>query len=430
MVAITPPTKLSMSSSLRFAILGNLLLRLASSGTGVMLGLYLRYINDTRYPISAVEVGLFSATFYAAELLLAPVFGGLSDRFGRKLFIALGSVFGLVAVLITGSTTLLLVLLLTRLLEGFSTASSAPAVLGLLSSETRDSDNVRGSSMAFFEVTTVVGLAGGAAMGGFLWQAFHFRAFFIVAGVYTASLLVFMLIRDQKDAALTPHAGFSRYLKVLATPRVLRFAPAWLAINAIVGVWFSHGIFQLAGRHAHGTQFLEQGLSGGTIGTVFAVFGVLFALGCILWGRFYANFTRPNMMLIALGGVFVAIAALFGINHFGFAGGGVVAGFLVVLGGSVVVFSGFTPAALGYLAEIAESRPEDRGTIMGFYSIFLGGGQLLGGLLGGPFADARGVDGMIILTLLLSAVALVTVLILKAYGSESIQAARLEVAAD
>ena len=83
---------------------------------------------------------------------------------------------------------------------------------------------------------------------------------------------------------------------------------------------------------------------------------------------------------------------------------------LVMLG--VFVESGFTPAALAYLAEIAEERAEDRGSVMGVYSVLLSVGQLLGGALAAPFAERLGVNGLIILTGLLCLVALFTVMLL------------------
>ncbi|HLG73801.1 MAG TPA: MFS transporter, partial [Chloroflexota bacterium] len=52
----------------------------------------------------------------------------------------------------------------------------------------------------------------------------------------------------------------------------------------------------------------------------------------------------------------------------------------------------------------------DRGAIMGLYSIVLGLGQVLGGSVGGPFAQAWGLDGMAMLTLALGAIATATVL--------------------
>jgi predicted MFS family arabinose efflux permease len=71
------------------------------------------------------------------------------------------------------------------------------------------------------------------------------------------------------------------------------------------------------------------------------------------------------------------------------------------------VLAGATPAALGLLADISERFPRDRGAIMGLYSVFLAIGQIVGALIGGIAADARGIDGMLIATVILLIVALV-----------------------
>jgi predicted MFS family arabinose efflux permease len=44
---------------------------------------------------------------------------------------------------------------------------------------------------------------------------------------------------------------------------------------------------------------------------------------------------------------------------------------------------------------------------MGLYSVFLAIGQIIGALIGGIAADARGIDGMLIATVILLLVALV-----------------------
>src|SRR5207249_655286 len=72
---------------------------------------------------------------------------------------------------------------------------------------------------------------------------------------------------------------------------------------------------------------------------------------------------------------------------------------LVILG--IFIESGFTPAALAYLAEIAEEQAEDRGSVMGVYSVLLSSGQLAGTAMAGPFAAHSGFNGLIILTGLL-----------------------------
>ena len=96
---------------------------------------------------------------------------------------------------------------------------------------------------------------------------------------------------------------------------------------------------------------------------------------------------------------------------------------LVILG--IFVESGFTPAALTYLAEIAEEQAQDRGSVMGVYSVLLSVGQLVGAGLAGPFATAAAFNGLIMLTGLLTLIALFTVLLL---GNAERRARRLSAA--
>ena len=61
--------------------------------------------------------------------------------------------------------------------------------------------------------------------------------------------------------------------------------------------------------------------------------------------------------------------------------------------GGLFVLAGATPAALGMLADISEEHPDDRGAIMGLYSVFLAVGQVIGSLVGGGAAEWRASTG-------------------------------------
>jgi predicted MFS family arabinose efflux permease len=82
-----------------------------------------------------------------------------------------------------------------------------------------------------------------------------------------------------------------------------------------------------------------------------------------------------------------------------------------------MIQSGFTPAALAYLADVTEGYAQDRGAIMGLYSVFLGVGQFIGASIGGPFVDWAGADGVILVTALLGAFAATMVVRLRANGA-------------
>src|ERR1044072_1473591 len=113
------------------------------------------------------------------------------------------------------------------------------------------------------------------------------------------------------------------------------------------------------------------------------------------------------------------LASVYGLNHLESFSGPLYYPLLAALIVGIFVLSGFTPAALTYLADVTESYTEDRGSIMGLYSVFLGIGQLIGATTGGYFADWKGIDGLLLLSAIFGAI---TVLSLVALHRMSLRA--------
>jgi MFS family permease len=412
-------------------LLSTFILQMAVAVMGNMLQLYFNRIDATAYPISNTLSNIIVAIFYLPELLGSPVLGAMSDHYGRKLFMLLGPLAGAIAVQLTAMTTNLGVLFFTRLLEGLSTASTFPATLGYLSAVTSKNEGLRGRVMGLFEIATLGGILIGLFLAGRFWDAFGPAAFTLNSGIYLVSLALFFFgitqLRQQsakeninlrrgfvQEFVLTGNVlreTFDRLRQSLLTPRIVRFVPAWLAINMIVGAWTNSSIRQLV---SSSDRFPNQTLfgifAGANAGSAVSLYGAcvlaLFAGGVFLWSLTFARFKRTSVMLVGVVGIFV-LAISFGLaNHLGqrpypllnVYGVGAVFGLMLA--------SGFTPAALTYLADVTEDDPGDRGGIMGLYTVFFGIGQFFGTLLSGPFVDASGVDGLILLTLLLGLPAL------------------------
>lgn len=398
--------------SVSFALGGTFVLRCASYAAGLIIPVSLGLKSRSDSEVTAVYASMIGVAFYAAELLGAPIFGALSDRFGRKPFMLLGPIFGGVAIQLLGISSIVPIFILVRVMEGLSTASSAPATLGYISAQTAGSERFRGRVMGFYEAATVVGLAGGAALGGRLYEHFGYLAFSLVAIVYVFSLLLFLMVRRHGPLAPRPRQGGPNLFRRLLNRRIMRFAPAWLSANAVLGAWLNTGPYLAASAPAPG-QFLMQQRSPGEIGTAFMVFGIVFTLGAIAWGFVMPIIGRQATLLLGVAGLGFTSLILWMLNGLGpdpvhrlvppLLG-------LVLLG--IFIESGFTPAALAYLAEIAEEQAQDRGSVMGIYSVLLSSGQLAGTALAGPFAAAAGFNGLIILTGLLTLIALFTVLLL------------------
>jgi MFS family permease len=401
-------------SSLTLALGGTFVLRCASYAAGLLVLVSLGIKSRSEADLTAGTASLVAVTFYASELLGAPIFGAWSDRVGRKPFMIAGPLLGGIAAQLLGFTMLVPVLVLVRILQGFSTATAAPATLGLLSAQTAASEKLRGRVMGFYEAATVVGLALGAYVGGKLHDQFGSSAFTIVALIYVLALVPFIFVRDKAWVPKVRKSGqgVGNLLSRMLNRRIMRFAPAWLAANAVLGAWFAVGPF-LASGAPNRAQFLMRGFSPGEIGAAYLVFGVLFTGGAITWGFVMPLIGRQGTLLTGVVGLGVTSVALWALNQVPFDATHTLVPFLIALVMvGVFVESGFTPAALAYLAEIAEERAEDRGSVMGIYSVLLSVGQLLGGALAAPFAQHLGINGLIILTGLLCLVALFTVMLL------------------
>jgi MFS family permease len=397
--------------SVSMALGGTFVLRCASYASGLLVLVSLGIKSRSEADLTAGVASLVAVTFYASELIGAPLFGAWSDRIGRKPFMVLGPILGGIAAQLMGFTMLIPVLVLVRILQGLSTATAAPATLGYLSAQTATSERFRGRVMGFYEAATVVGLALGAAVGGKLHDQFGAASFTIVAAMYVLALLPFIFVRDR---AWLPRKTSSQrnLLSRMLNRRLMRFAPAWLAANAVLGAWFSVGPFLAAGAPNH-AQFLMRSFTPGEIGIAYLVFGVVFTLGAIVWGFIMPLIGRQATLLTGVAGLGFASLTLWTLNHVPFNATAAVVPILVVLVMiGVFIESGFTPAALAYLAEIAEERAEDRGSVMGVYSVLLSIGQLLGGALAAPFAERMGINGLIVLTGLLCLVALFTIMLL------------------
>ncbi|HEY7524119.1 MAG TPA: MFS transporter [Candidatus Limnocylindrales bacterium] len=395
-----------MDRSLTAVLVGTFTLRFSTGLTGAMLSLYLASLASAGHPIDPFVVGVFSATFYLAELVLSPVFGILSDRQGHHRVMLYGPVFGAVAVVLTGLTTNLLVLGGTRWLEGASTAASVPSILGFIALATTGNEIKRGKAAARFEGATLAGLGVGFIIAPKLFETIGPTAFFLNAVVYGVSFLIYRLVRDpegEREALAMQHAGFRRYGQLIRHAHVWLLAPTWIAVNASIGLWFSQSLFQLAKPDPRfPDQFFLRGFSATEITLAAIAIAVLFAAGLWWWGDRFDRFRRTTIIGFGVGGGIALVVAGLTVNHAATSGiaaaPAVVAAGIVAAAAGLFVLAGATPAAVGLLADVSEGFPADRGAVMGLYSVFLAIGQIGGSLIGGVAAHWRGMDGLFLAT--------------------------------
>jgi MFS family permease len=326
----------------------------------------------------------------------------------------------------TAITTDLVVLGVTRWLEGAAAAASIPSILGFIAVATSHDEELRGKIVARFEAATLAGIGFGLVAAGPLWEVLARNAFYLNAIFYGVSFLIYRYgvtvegrttveeahgeaeeIGAGGVAAVSRGLDWGRYRRILASPAVWLLAPTWIAVNAFIGVWTSQSIFQLVDEPRPGfeDQLLMGGFEPNQVSIGLAVALLVFFAGLFYWGNRFKRYRRTSIMAIGVIGGLVMVAAIYGLNH---AGGPLAIGRVpmsFVAAGGLFVLAGATPAALGMLADISEHYPDDRGAIMGLYSVFLAIGQVIGSLLGGGAAEWAGIDGLLLASALLLALA-------------------------
>jgi MFS family permease len=413
-----------MERSLRFVLFGTFTLRFSTGLTGAMLGLYLADLPSHGGPeVDARVVGLYAAIFYLTELVLSPIFGVLSDRFGHHRVMLYGPVFGGIAVVLTGLTTSLPILGATRLLEGASTAASVPSILGFIALATAGNEILRGKAAARFEGATLAGLGFGFIVAPKLFETLGPTAFFLNAIVYGISFLIYWRgVKDpagEVEAVASPHVGFARYSALIRSSHVLVLAPTWIAVNASIGLWFSQSLFQFSKPNPDfPDQWLMAGYDANQITVAAIGIAIVFGAGLLYWGNRFKSMRRTTIIGYGLAGGATLVGAGLVVNHSAGLPIGILLAAVVVAGAGLFVLAGATPAALGLLADISERFPADRGAIMGLYSVFLAIGQIIGSLIGGFAADWRGIDGMLLATAGLLAIAVIPLSRLRAQEHE------------
>ena len=331
-------------------------------------------------------------------------------------------------------TTVIWILVFTRLLAGLSTGSSIPATLGYISEATVGRPTLRARIIGLFDLTLVGGTAVGAIAGGYLWKFLGeprtiaginliSPAFSINALIYFAALAIFVWgLRDVRRPALqvqaVSHAGAARkklghYWRIAKSPAVWMFIPAWVSIFAIIGLWTNNSVGLMTGKDHFRGQLLTGTIAPEKYGNGFATLAFFFAVGLLAWSFVLARYRKTSVMLVSTAALFALLLTVYSLNHMGSFSSPFYYALLGALLIEVLVLSGFTPAALTYLADATESYAADRGSIMGLYSVFLGIGQLTGTAIGGRFAQWDGVDGLLLISAVFGAITTVSLIALR-----------------
>jgi MFS family permease len=391
---------------LPIALLGNALMRIAGGASGVLVGLYLADLANRGAQVDAALVGTLGAVSFGAELLFAVPTGMLSDAIAPRALMTGGALLGAAATQLFGMSGWAGIFFLSRAIEGIGAAAGAPPLLAHITDITERDPGLRARAMSYFELSLLAGLALGGLIGAQLWRVLRTSAFGAVASVYllSAVLLYFGAAGSRGHGGHEALAGLRRALQQAS---LRRLAPAWLCVNAIVGLWLGPTLTFLLTQKAQSAQFLagifadqpEQ------VGWLLLGYSLVFGVGVSSWSIILPRMPLLRVLRINLVAMFAVCAGLFALNHAGSLSYGTrwAIGAASVL--CVMIESGFTPAALSLLAG-AIGAQAGRGAAMGIYSVLLSIGAIGGSLMAAALGHRFAVDGLIYGTLALAVVAM------------------------
>lgn len=180
---------------------------------------------------SGLWLGIVLAVYSVTRAVLMPVFGWLSDRRGRKIFIASGLGACILISLAYIPAVTIPSLIAVRIVHGVATAMIVPvatAYVGELTAKGRE-----GKWMGRFNTVILIGVGAGPLLGGVMADHFGMSAAFItMAGLYLVAFLgVIFRMKEVKSRGEQdrPRPSFRQMSR---SPRVLGLFAYWLTFEA------------------------------------------------------------------------------------------------------------------------------------------------------------------------------------------------------
>ena len=145
---------------------------------------------------SGTELGLLMASYSLLQLIFSPIWGGISDRIGRKPVLMLGLVGDTIAMLLFGFSNKLWMLFVARSLTGLLSSATLPTTMAYVSDSTTEED--RGSGMGNLGAAMGLGVILGPGIGGWLAGESLATPFFFAAALsFITLILVWLLLPES-----------------------------------------------------------------------------------------------------------------------------------------------------------------------------------------------------------------------------------------
>ncbi len=311
---------------------------------GIVLPVVPRFAKDA-LGADAAGIGIAGASFSIAALVLRPIVGWSSDRFGRRPLLVAGSFMTVAALLLHLVALNLGLFIAARSLlgagEGFFFVAAIAAASDIAPEERR------GEALNFLSLSLYLGIAIGPLIGEALLGIGSYTAVWLAAAAVASAALVLSWLTPETVLDVANRSG---------QPRGPLIHPAGLfpGFIILVGMWGLAGFLTFLPLYAR-----EVGLDGA--GLPLASYAIVVIGLRIVGARWPDRFGAARLSGVALTITAAGLAII-----------GLVPTPVALVAGTIVFAAGvaFTMPALLTLA-VARVPAEERGTVLGTATLFL-----------------------------------------------------------
>ena len=358
-----------MNTSKRNLYILTFVLFVVMLGYGIVIPIFPFYIESMG--AGGTELGLLTASYAVMRLIFGPIWGGLSDRFGRKPILLIGISGYVITMVWFGLANTLWMLFAARILSGILSSATAPTTMAYIGDSAPEEE--RGGGMGLLGAAGGVGTIIGPVLGGFLAATSLSTPFFIAAGMALLSLALAIIFLPESHPAQAKSKGdegiidFRAWRQAIFSPLGTLFA---LTFISTCGLMIFANVFGLYGleRFNYGPE---------QVGIIMMVLGLVAAL---TQGLLAGPITKKwgDELVIRIG--LLANAVSFGLMLLADT-------FLAVI--LTTAFFGLTvslqsPALLSLTSRRATVS---QGIAMGLSNSFVSLGRIVGPILGGVVLD-------------------------------------------
>lgn len=317
--------------------------------------------------------GLIIAIFAGAQLIMSPIAGKWTDRFGRRIMIIAGLSGLALSMFVFYFSDSIGILYLSRAIGGVGAALLIPAIFAYVADITTMDQRAKGNS--FISAAMSLGIVVGPGIGGFLAD-FGLKMPLLVSALVGLAAVIFsaVMLEESMDAkiAISEEKSEAMVKEIVQSFSKPYLIPLVIALVMSFGLMAYESVLGLYVDHVFGASPKDIAILVTSTGIV-AVIIQLFAVDKVV--RKYGEAVVLNIFL--------------GLTAFGFLLSIFVPSYIMFFGVTMIIFlstSILRPVLTTLISKLAGS---EQGFAMGMNNAYMSLGNILGPLLAGLLFDVQ-----------------------------------------